>query len=275
MSSPSEVAAFLDSLRPRQVPWVPQPAILGFLATSNTHGSHPSAAVVMVDELSPGSAPNDVEIRLRGQLPRALLAGETITVSINRYERYCGYQIKTRVLSQFEAAQECYERRRDRLLLHGRRTYTTHHSPYELQFCERVPFDEVLGTVGAVDHAVLALGVEANISPRLLFHHELRRGILHTYHGDGLAMKTFLNLCENPCAVMLIFDFEVLQGYSLLGRCEEVSRNENARATEAIDRGFKALGFGRPNRIFRHSCDLIETLRVDGQQPREGPRNPA
>jgi len=267
LHSGSEVGAFLDSLRPRQVPWVGYPAILGFLATAGSRGTHPSVGVAMLDSLSPGEAPNEVEIRLRGRLPRVLLSGETVTVSINRYERYCGFQIKTGVLSSVEAARDCYESTDDGVLLHGRRTYTTHHSPYELQFYERVPLEEVLGTVGTVGHAVIAMGMEANISPRLLFHHELRGGTLHTYHGDGVAMKTFRNLSENPCAVMLILDFEALRGYSLAGRCEEVSREDNPQATREIDGGFQALGFGRPNRIFRHSCELIEAVEVCAPAP--------
>jgi len=262
LPSATKVSAFLDALKPRQVPWVPKPALLGFLATTSTLGVCPSVAVAKVDGISAGIAPSDVEVRLRGGLPRVLLPGETITLSMNRYERYCGYQVKTGVLSRLDAAVECYEPAREGIVLHGRRTYTTHHSPYEMRFYEQVPFEEVLGTVGTVDHSVLSLGVEANISPRLLFHHELRRGGLFTYHGDGLAMKTFKNLSANPCAVMMVLDFTVLQGYSLAGRCEEVSRDENERATRAIDEGFGALGFGRPNRIFRHSCDFIEPLGV-------------
>jgi hypothetical protein len=262
-----DVMAFLDGLKAHQVPWVPYPAILGFLATTRAQNAHPSVAIARLEGLSPGAAPSEVVIRLRGHLPRTLLPGENITVSISRYERYSGYQIKTRDLRDLDAAGENYERAGDRILVHGRRTYTTHHSPYELQFYDRVPFDELLATVGTVDHGVVALGVDANVSPRLLFHHEERYGFLSTYHGDGVAMKTFRNLSENPCATLLAFDLDSLQGYALVGRCEEVPRDENPRATEQIDKGFQALGFGRPSRIFRHKCDRIERIDVENCLP--------
>lgn len=259
---PVDLIPFLDDLRARQIPWLKHPAILGFLATTGTSDSCASVALAWLDELSPGGAPSAVRVRLRGRLPRVLLPGENITVSISRYERFSGFQIKTAALDSLEAGAHCYEQVGGDLVVHGQRAYTTHHGPYELHFYERVPFDEVHATVGSVKHGVLALGQNANISPRLVFHHELRRGMLTTYHGDGVAMKTYQNLCANSSAVMLAFDLARLRGYALTGRCEEVPRDENPEATRAVDLGFQALGFGRPNRIFRHECRMVEALEV-------------
>jgi hypothetical protein len=260
MPSVQEVTLFLDALKPRQIPWVSYPAILGFLATTGAQDTCPAVGVARLSGLSPGDAPNEARVRLRGALPRRLRPRENVTVSVSRYDRFAGFQIKSQALLSVDARADCFEELADGILVHGRRTYTTHHSPYELQFFERVPFDEVHAIVGSVDHGVVALGIDANISPRLLFHHEESNGVLTTYHGDGVAMKTFRNLQRNARAVMLTFDLASLQGYALVGSCEEVPRNENRRATERIDQGFQVLGFGRPNRIFRHRCEIIERV---------------
>jgi hypothetical protein len=262
MGTAQEAREFLDELKPRQVPWLAYPAVLGFLATCSERGVHASVATARVDRLSPGEAPTDVRVELRGALPRPVRAGECVTVSISRYDRYSGFQIKTGTLRAPGEAAALVEEGPARLVVHGRRTYTTHHSPYELQFYEHVPYDELQATVGGVDHAVLAVGPDANISPRLLFHHEVDQGCVATYHGDGVAMKTYHNLAGNSCAVMMVFDLSTLRGWALLGRCEEVPRDQNPRATEQIDAGFKALGFGRPNRIFRHLCNRLEPIAV-------------
>lgn len=253
----------LDVLETGQIPWLKVPAVLGFLATTGAKDTRASVGVAWLDELSPGTDPTDVEVRLRGRLPRVLLPRENVTVSISRYEKFSGFQIKTDSLPSLEASRSCYEGGRESLLLHGRRTFTTHHGPYELQFYERVPFDELRATVGGVTHGVLAVGQSANVSPRLVFHHELRRGVLTTYHGDGLPMKTYRNLSANSSAVLLAFDLETLRGYALVGACEEVPRDENPQATRAVDDGFQALGFGRPSRIFRHSCAVVEPLQPE------------
>lgn len=258
------VGRFLDELKLRQVPWVPHPALLGFLATTGVRASIPTVAIARVESIEPGEAQTDVEVRLRGGIPRVLLPGENVTVSINRYERFAGFQIKTRALEHLQAARGLWEELPpDSLVVHGQRTYTTHHSPYDLQFFERVPYDELSTTLQGVNHGVIALGPEANVSPRLVFHHEIAGDRLTTYHGDGMAMKTYRNLRQNADAALMILDLESLRGYALVGRCEEVARDENPRATEQIDRGFQALGFGRPNRIFRHRCERFEALDAD------------
>jgi len=265
--SSRDVLASLVDLKARQVTWLPHPALLGFLATTSSRDSFPAVGVARLERLLPGDTPTDVAVHLRGRLPRLPLCGESVAVSISRYDRFTGFQIKSGAVRGMDELGEIFEQAGDSLVVRGRRTYTTHHGPYELQFFERVPFEEMLGTIGNVDHGVLATGLDANISPRLVFHHELQGQVLTTYHGDGVAMKTYRNLSVNPRAAMLLFDFPMLAGWTLFGRCEEVPREENPRATEEIDRGFRALGFGRPNRIFRHRTERVEPLGIASDGP--------
>jgi len=263
MLDPQTIYKLLQDLKPRQVPWVPHPALLTFLGTTGAPGTHASVALARVVELSPGPSPSDMNVRLSGALPRPPLAGETVTVSISKYEQYHGYQIKTAPLRTRGAESEAYEvPRRGELLLHGKRAYTTHHGPYDLNFFERIPFDEVQRTVGAVGHGVVAVGPDVNVSPRHMFHHELVHGRLVTYHGDGLAMKTFRNLQVNKASVRLVFDLVALKGYALFGTIEEIPGEQAPAAHEQVCAGFVSLGYGRPSRIWRHVADRIEPVAV-------------
>jgi hypothetical protein len=263
MPDHASVARFLEELLPRQVPWVPHPALLTFLATTGRAGTQASVALARVAELSPGPTPRDMEVRLCGALPRPPVPGESVTVSINRYQQYQGYQLKTETLGAGGTAAATYAvPRRGELVLHGRRAYTTHHGPYDLNFFERVPFDEVRATVGGVGHAVVAVGHEVNVSPRLVFHHALVHGRLATYHGDGLAMKTYRNLVTNRASVRLVFDLEALRGYAIFGVAEEIPGEEAPEAHREICAGFEKLGYGRPARIWRHLADRIEAVAV-------------
>jgi hypothetical protein len=257
------VANFLQALRPVQLPWLPHPALLSFLATTAVPGSHPSVALAWLAELAPGPMPSEMSVRLRGALPRVPLAGESVTVSISRYQEHRGFQIKSAALKVRGAEPEVYELPgRGELLLHGKRAYTTHHGPYDLNSYERIPFDEVRQTAGAVGHAVVAVGPEVNVSPRHVWHHELCHGRLVTYHGDGLAMKTFRNLAVNKASVRLVFDLVALRGYALFGVAEEIPGEEAPAAHAQVCAGFTALGQARPARIWRHVADRIEPVAV-------------
>jgi hypothetical protein len=259
----AKVGQYLDELKTRQVPWVPYPTVLTFLGTSGSPGHSPSVALGEVVSLSPGNAPTDMNVRMRGQLPRPLLLGDSITLSISRYQKFHGYQIKTAPLRSRDAQSEAFEKSpQGDLLVHGRQAYTTHHGPYELNFFERIPFDEVQSTVGTENHAVIAVGPQANVSPRLVWHHELSHGRLVTYHGDGVAMKTFRNLCANKSSVRLVFDFESLTGFALHGPCEEIPPEAAPGAFRHTCNGFEALGFGKPSRFFRHVCERIEPVAL-------------
>ena len=252
------VMEYCDELVPRQVPWAPLPSLLTFLATTGRKGTHPDAALARIVHLEPGESPTDVNVHLRGPLPRPIAVGESITLSVNRYEKFRGFQLKTapteRPLPEEPAQGE--------LLLRTRQTYTTHHGPYEFNFYERVPFAEVNETVGAVHHGLVAIGPLVNVSPRFVWHRELRDGRLASFHGDGVTMKTYCNLRVNPSSVRVVFDFEALEGYALYGETEEVKPGTELAAWRNISAGFAALGFGKPNKLFRHLSHRIVPIAL-------------
>jgi hypothetical protein len=263
MPEPADVVKLLADLKPRQVPFVPHPAVLTFLGTTGAPDTYAAVAVASLVSLEPGDAPTDMNIRLRGALPRALRPGETLTVSISRYQIARGYQIKTVPLRAYGAEPEAYALRPNgELLVRGRQAFTTHHGPYELRFFERIPVDEVQETVGACTHGVLALGPTANVSPRLVWHWDLDHGRLATYHGDGVMMKTYRNLSVNKLSARVILDLEALTGYAVFGACEEVPPERHPDAWRETCAGFASLGFGKPTRLFRHSCARIERIAL-------------
>jgi hypothetical protein len=262
MVNDDAVASYITNLKPRQVPYVPHPAVLTFLATTGTPRSFAAVGVAELVKLAPGAANTDMEIHVRGALPRALRSGENVTVSISRYDEARGYQIKTLPLRALGAESESYATAPGGLLVHGRQTYTTHHGPYELNFFERIPFDEVQRTVGRCTHAVVAVGPQVNVSPRFVWYHEVAHGRLATFHGDGVTMKTYRNLSVNKQTVRMVFDFERLTGYALFGTCEEVSPDAHPDAWKETCAGFASLGFGKPSRMFRHVCERVEPIAV-------------
>lgn len=263
MIDPRTASKFFEELLPRQVPWTRYPSVLTFFVTSGVAGHLPAVALARIARLEPGELPTDMQVHLEGSLPRALLAGECVTVSISRYEKFHGYQLKTAAARTGEAEKSVYEvPARGELVLHARQAYTTHHGPYELNFFERIPYDEVHETLGTVDHGVLALGPTVNISPRFVWHHRLKAGRLATYHGDGVTMKTYRNLQVNKSSVRVVFDFAALSGYALFGHTDEVTAQEEPEAWRAICGGFAALGFGQPSRLFRHVAERIEPFAL-------------
>jgi len=249
---------FCDDLLPRQVPWAPLPSLLTFLATTGRAGVYPEAALARVLDLEPGDAPTDVNVRLEAALPRPLAPGECVTLSVNRYEQYRGFQLKTAPCwTGGEGPGGRGSPGPGELHLRTRQTYTTHHGPYEFNFFERVPFEEVKETIGTVTHGLIAIGPQVNVSPRFVWHREVRGGSVATFHGDGVTMKTYCNLRVNPASVRVIFDFEKLFGYALYGHTEEVDPAAEPVAYRDISAGFAALGFGKPNKLFRHLSNRI------------------
>jgi hypothetical protein len=126
-----------------------------------------------------------------------------------------------------------------------------------------VPHDEVLTRVGGVKRALVAIGHEANVSPRYIYCYEIRNGQLMTFHGDSAPMKTYRNLAADCAAVQVVADFEERSGpvgYALLGRCVEVPAADHPDIWREVCRGFKEVGFGVPARLFRHAVERIAPL---------------
>jgi hypothetical protein len=138
--------------------------------------------------------------------------------------------------------------------------HTLHHSPFMLTAFERVPVDEVLAALSGVRWALLGVGTQVNLSPRFDWHAEKRDGRLVTFHGDGLPLKSRLNLKSNRLVTRALLDPERFTGYLATGLVEEYAPEEEPVAWAATCRGFAAGGWGRPAHTYRFVADRIEPL---------------
>jgi hypothetical protein len=142
----------------------------------------------------------------------------------------------------------------------GAHLYTVHHSPYTLQFFEDVPFEEVEETLSGLPCALVAVGENANLSPRFVFHHEVADGKVALFHGDGLALKTYMNLRANRSETRLVLDLDDFSGFLLRGTVDEFAPHQHPMAYERICAGFSAGGWGRPSRVFRFVPQTFERI---------------
>jgi hypothetical protein len=255
--------AFLDEQRSRQAPHFPGLAVekvLAFMGTTSRSGTFASCSVHALRSIERGAGTRDLRITLAGPLPRAPQRGECVSVHMTRVERYQGYQVKTRVLAAGVAETDLLESGPGGLVVKGAQIYTVHHSPYTLKFFESVPFEDLEETLAGLHHALVAVGETANLSPRFIFHHEVRDGKVALFHGDGLALKTYMNLRANQCETRLVLDLDDFSGFVLRGKVEEFAPHQHPEAFERICQGFQGGGWGRPSRVFRFVPEWFERL---------------
>jgi hypothetical protein len=174
--------------------------------------------------------------------------------------------VKTRPLAGRAVLSDLVEEAGEALLVKGANVYTVHHSPYTLKFFEIVPMEEVVETVGPVHHALVNVGPSANISPRFIHHHEVQDGRLMLFHGDGLALKTYMNLRSNPRETRLVVDLETYRGWAARGPVEEFAPHQHPVAYDRICRGFTAGGWGKPSRVFRLTVEELAPIAPVGSQ---------
>ena len=268
MSSEQEsFLAFLGEQKTRQsafFPTVKHDKVLSFMATTGQPGTSGAVSIHRVRALDPGPTARELRVRLAGTLARAPGYGDCVTVHLTRAEHYQGFQVKTRTRAAGVAASELVQPAEDELLVKGTSVFTVHHSPYTLKFFEVVPVEEVLETVGPVRHALVCVGPSANVSPRFVFHQEQREGRLFLYHGDGLALKTYMNLKSNPRETRLVVDLETYQGWTARGTVEEFAPHQHPEAYDKICRGFTAGGWGKPSRVFRLAVEELGRIAPVG-----------
>ncbi len=262
-----ELLDFLELQKARQAPHFPAirfEKVLSFMGTTSLAGTYAALAVCPIRSLEPSAAQQELRIRLGGLLPRSPSRGECITVHLTNVDQYQGYQVKTRSLATAEAASSLYEAREAEVVVQGSQIFTVHLSPYTMKFFERVPFEEVLQMVGGLRYALVGVGETANISPRFVFHTEARLGRVALYHGDGLALKTYMNLRSNRQESRLIVDLDDFTGYVLRGTVEEFEPRQYPEAYERICQGFAAGNWGKPSRTFRLAADTWERIGPTG-----------
>lgn len=259
MNDLQAVLGFLDEQKAKQAahfPTMRYEKVLSFMGTTGQPGQHAAVAVAPLIAIDPGPTASELRVLLRGQLPRPLARGECLTVHVTTVSRFQGYQVKTRPLAAAGSEGELYEQKGpDQLWVKGHQIFTVHHSPYTMKFFEQIPFDEVRQTAGGVKAALLGEGENANISPRFIFHHESRMERVVLYHGDGLALKTYMNLKANRQETRLVLDLDTFEGYSLRGTVEEFAPHQHPVAYDKICGGFTAGNWGKPSRVFRFVAD--------------------
>ncbi len=262
-----EFLAFLDEQRTKQAPHFPTvkfDKVLSFMGTTSVAGTFSSISVNRIRALEPAGSGRELRITLAGPIARRPRKGECITVHLTRIDRYQGYQLKTKSLGAGAAETDLFEAKGDAVVVKGAHIFTVHHSPYTLEFFEHVPFDEVQETVGGVRYALVGVGETANISPRFIFHHEVRSDRVVLYHGDGLALKTYMNLKSNRQVARLVLDLDDLHGFLLRGPLEEFAPHQHPEAYEKICQGFSAGSWGKPSRVFFFTADEIEPIAPVG-----------
>lgn len=257
---------FFEGQKARQAPrfpTVPGGQVLAYMATTSRAGTQAQVSVHRLRGVEPGPSARELRVRLAGPLPLRPRQGECLTVHLTRPERYQGYQVKSAPLSGAGQAA-LFEEDGSTLTVNGSQLFTVHHSPYTLRFFERIPFDEVRDLCGEVRHAFCAVGETANISPRFVFHHEVKDGRLLLFHGDGLALKTWMNVTRNPLETRLVLDLDEGRGFVLRGRVEEFGQAEHPVAFEKVVAGFASGAWSRPSRCFRLTVDAIEAIEPVG-----------
>jgi hypothetical protein len=266
----SPVDSFLEfmerqrALHGPRFPEVTAGKVLTFMATGSLAGAHPSVSLHHVVDVEATEIPAALRVRLDGRIPRHPAPGECLSVHLTRLEQYRGFQVKTLPVEAGEPPDTQLTEDGPRLTVHGRRTYTVHHSPYTLRFFEEIPVDEVRELADGLPFALVAMAETANLSPRFVFHHELVDGRLALFHGDGLALKTAMNLRTNAQETRVVLDLDQPGGWQLQGTVEAVPEREHPVAWEKVHAGFASGGWGRPSKVYRFVADTLAPLAVAG-----------
>jgi hypothetical protein len=259
--------AFLEEQKAKhssRFPTVKHEKVLSFMATTSLPGSHAAVSVNRLRRLEPGASPRELRMTLGGPLSRPPKPGECVTVHMTRVEQYQGYQVKTRPLSPGLTGADLVEETPGGLVVKGAQIFTVHHSPYTLKFFENVPFEDLEDVIGGLAYALVAVGETANVSPRFVFHHEVSGASLALYHGDGLALKTYMNLKANKHETRLVLDLDDYSGFLLRGVVDEFAPHQHPEAYERICQGFSAGSWGKPSRVFRFVPQAIERIAPRG-----------
>ena len=254
-----EVRAFIEDQRPKQQKFFGAKLadkVLAHVGSCSASGAFASVSAHRHLGLTRGHASSELVVRLSGALPRQPGPGEVASVCL--FNQFVGYQVKTRL----GGTGSTIDQAEGTTTVHGGHVYTLHHSPFMMTAFERVPLEEVVGSVGSAPFALVGVGAQVNLSPRFNWHTEVRDGKLTLFHGDGLPLKTYLNLKSNPTVVRVLIDPTTFTGYLLEGRVEEFVAAEEPVAHEAICAGFAAGGWGRPARTFRFTTSTLRRLAL-------------
>ena len=262
------VLAFLEEQKRKQVkhfPTVQSEKVLTYMGTTSLAGSSCAVSVNPIDHMVSVDGSKELHVHLRGALARRPQPGECVTVHLTNPDAYQGFQVKSRTLGAKNPEDALLTPREGGVTVKGSHIFTVHHSPYTMKFFEQIPFEEVQQIVGKVPCALVAVGETANVSPRFVYHWEEKDGKLALYHGDGLALKTYMNLKSNRHETRLVLDLDDYTGLAIEGTIEEFQPHQHPEAYDKICRGFAAGSWGRPSRTFRLVADRVR--RIDPSAP--------
>jgi hypothetical protein len=267
VSSPLDsFTRFLEAQAPLHAPRFPQvraEKVLSFMGTSSLAGTSPSVSLHRVTGVeAPG--PGELRVGLVGGLPVGPGPGACVTVHLARLEQYRGFQVKTATLGDGEDPSRLLTVAGDRLTVLGRHVYTVHQTPYTIRFFQEIPVEEVREVASGLGFALVAVGPAANLSPRFVFHHEVRDGRVALFHGDGLALKTAMNLRTNPRETRVVLALDQPGGWQLHGAVEPVRQDDHPVAWEKVHAGFASGGWGRPSRVYRFVAEALEPIAFAG-----------
>ncbi len=268
MSSQAErFIQFLETLRGQHGPRFPQvraEKVLTFMGTSSLAGCAASVSLHRVVGVEPAAHPGGLLVKLVGGLPRRPTPGECVSVHLTRLEQYRGFQVKTLPLAPDGLTADLFNEEGGELTVKGARLYTVHHSPYTLRFFEEIPVDEVRELAAGLPFALAAVAETANLSPRFVFHHEVRDGRVELFHGDGLALKTAMNLRSNSTETRVVLDLAQPGGWRLRGTVEPIRERDHPVAWEKVHAGFAGGGWGLPSKVYRFVAEALEPIAFAG-----------
>jgi hypothetical protein len=256
--SNAEILDFAAAQREKQQRWFNAPIadrFLAYVGSTSSSGTYARVAAHRLLGIERGATETELVVRLGGALPSAPAPGEIASVCV--FDQYVGYQVKTRPGA---AAGNAVVRNGAETTVRGAQVFTLHHGPYQLTAFEKVPLDEVLRSVGGARFALVGVGPAVNLSPRFCWHHEERDGRIVLFHGDGLPMKTFLNVKANPKVTRVLLDPETFEGYVGHGEIREVKPSDHPVGFEKICAGFANGGWGKPARVFQFVGERWERL---------------
>lgn len=252
--------ALLSAQRTKQAAFLPQfgdDKIVSVMATSASPGVAPTVAVRRVRAIEPAPIAAELELSLHGALPRAPDRGELIAIAAAAVRDFRGFQMKSHTLVDPAFGARLHGEGAHGARVHAAQVFTIHPGPKSADFFEKVPVDEVTGTVREAGYAVVAVGEQANLSPRWIKHHEVRDGALELYQGDAFWSKTWLNFRRNPREVRLVLDLESGNGFALEGTTTEFAPAEHPVAAAKIQAMFDGAGIKKIARMTRLRVERI------------------
>jgi hypothetical protein len=267
MSSLEPALALLAAQRTKQSTLLPQfgpDKVLSVMATSASPGTAPTVGLRRIASVSPGSTGAELEIALHGRLPREPERGECIAVAAAVVRDFRGYQMKTHALIDPAFASRLHGADAGGARVHAAQVFTIQQGPKSADYFEKLPFEEVSATVAQADYALVAVGEQANLSPRWILHHELRDGALELYSGDAFWSKTWLNVRRNPRELRLVFDPETGTGFAMEGVSAAFAPEEHPVAAGRIQEMFGRIGVKKIARMTRLRVERIRPIAVEG-----------